>query len=129
MIVAVYGTLRNGGSNFRLLKNSKFITNLKLKGFDLFDLGYFPGAKLGSKSILVELYEIDQQTLKNLDYLEGYRGPNNSNHYNRISITSQGYTFYIYTYCLKTNNNQLIESGDWFDRVNEKRINSKQIFV
>ena len=69
----VYGTLKNGYRNHRLLENSKFVGNGEIKGFALYDLGSFPAivdSENPEEIILGELYEIDEPTLASLDHLE-----------------------------------------------------------
>ncbi len=118
MLVAVYGTLRNGGGNHYRLANAKYITNFRIEGFSMYNIGQFPGIKAGKSTIFVELYEINETILKSLDQLEGFITPNNPrNFYNREEITRNGYTFFIYTYKPLVYEADLIETGDWFDVV------------
>lgn len=85
--IAVYGTLKKGFHNHYLLENSKFIT--KAKSVDKLPMiqGWgFPYAfeALGvGHNIKVEIYEVDNQTLKDLDCLEGV----SSGHYYRREIS------------------------------------------
>lgn len=78
--VFVYGTLKKGYGNHRLLEKSKFLgTAYTHSEFSLYN-GGFPYATDGGKNeIKGELYEVDDNTLQNLDWLEGY-----PSHYNRI---------------------------------------------
>jgi len=72
MLVAVYGTLRQGFPNNDLLEYSEYLGDDILDGFLMFDLGFFPGViRYGDDSILVEVYNVDDYTLSNLDLLEG----------------------------------------------------------
>lgn len=66
----VYGSLKKGFYNHRLLKESTFIGSGIISGYDLYDLGYYQGIKRGSGEVLGEIYEIDQETLKRVDVLE-----------------------------------------------------------
>lgn len=73
MIVFVYGTLMHNQSNHQsYLKDQKYMGQAILSGYSLFDLGSFPGViqEQGGK-VLGELYEVDSQTLRKLDLLEG----------------------------------------------------------
>lgn len=70
----VYGTLKKGHGNHRLLERSEFVGNGEIKGFSLYDLGPFPAvidSKDACEVVVGELYEIDEQTLVAMDRLEG----------------------------------------------------------
>jgi len=72
--VAVYGTLKKGFYNHSFLKNSEFLgTGISHKRFILGHYSY-PAVVPGEEGapIEVEIYRVDEKTLKNLDYLEGY---------------------------------------------------------
>ena len=78
--VFVYGTLRNREENHYLLKNAKYVGTTKTPEglFALYDLGPFPTAVpvvdvVWSPSIVGEVYEVDDETLKQLDTLGPYR--------------------------------------------------------
>ena len=81
MKVAVYGTLRKGFGNNRLLESSKFVGEGKIdNNWSLFvpvvddKMVSFPYAveETSDEGFVCEVYEIDDKTLKSLDYLEGY---------------------------------------------------------
>lgn len=69
-IIFVYGTLKTGYGNHRLLLDSNYMGEGKIIGYDLYDLGSFPGIIGGTGEVLGEIYEIDQYTLKKVDMLE-----------------------------------------------------------
>lgn len=73
MLAFVYGTLKKGFYNHRLLEKSRFMGAAVVKGYQMYDLGSFPGIKESDpeKMIEGEVYEIDQKTLEALDRLEG----------------------------------------------------------
>ena len=72
----VYGTLKVGGlfatqfDDFRI--NS---VNAEIEGYDLFDLGSFPGIKPGNGKVIGELHEYrnPEEVTKNMDRIEGYQ--------------------------------------------------------
>ncbi len=68
----VYGTLMNGQRACERLKDAKFIGNAILRGYEILDLGDFPGIQphVGG-SVVGELYEIDDDMIKDLDLYEG----------------------------------------------------------
>lgn len=85
-LVFTYGTLKKGFSNHRLLENQNFLGKASTIGnlFELYENGRFPmvvGVERG-KNIDGELYEIDDECLATLDWLEGV-----PHHYNRKTIT------------------------------------------
>ena len=70
--VFVYGTLMRGEANHDYyLHDDWFVGKASLSGYDMYDIGAFPGIVLGAGIIPGELYEVDDETLQNLDYLEG----------------------------------------------------------
>ena len=72
--VFVYGTLLWKEPNHRLLASSRLVRQAKTTPeFELLDLGSFPGmVSGGSTSVEGEVYEVDQETLRKLDRLEGH---------------------------------------------------------
>jgi len=74
VLVAVYGTLKKGEPNHRLLSDSEFVgKGHTLPNFDLVEMGSFPGAIKGNQSLTVEVYSVDYNTtFPNLDLLEGH---------------------------------------------------------
>lgn len=88
MKVFVYGTLKQGWGNHRLLEHSKFLGMRTTKDvYDLRNCG-FPYAIRNpeeGRKVLGELYEIDEQTLVNLDRLEGH-----PHHYQRTDVELDG---------------------------------------
>lgn len=80
MLVAVYGTLKRGYSNNRILRNSTFVAEGVVRGFKLFDSSFPVAAPSDNDCIRVEVFDIGEpgtpacdNTLYNLDALEGYR--------------------------------------------------------
>ena len=71
MKIFVYGTLLQGMEREKVLENSLYLGPTIIRA-NLFDLGYFPGIKPGEGAVVGELYEIDEETLKILDEIEGY---------------------------------------------------------
>ncbi len=71
--VFVYGTLKKGFSNHRLLTTgARFIGNDQIAG-TMHDYGYFPAVSLTDRGLPVhgEVYEVTSSTLERLDRLEG----------------------------------------------------------
>jgi len=119
--VFVYGTLREKGSNHRLIK--PFLLDSRpytVKG-DLYDVcGAYPALVLDQEggNVIGELCTVQAEALERLDRLEGYFSPGNpSNLYDRVLFEGDdGEIFFVYTWSrLKVNHRKLqrIESGDW----------------
>lgn len=86
--VFVYGTLKKGFGNHRLLEKSRFIRKAEIPG-TMYNLGAFPGIRPSDSSSLVagEIYEVDDPTLDRLDTLEGH-----PNFYVRRTVDIPGLT-------------------------------------
>jgi len=110
--VAVYGSLRACLSNHYLLEESNcigtFVLNLP---YTMISLISFPALIKTERTnnITVEIYEINNETLKRLDYLEGY-----PSFYNRELISVNGIKAWIY-YINDSHEfkNDIVQSGDW----------------
>lgn len=109
-LVAVYGSLRNGMGNHRLLKDSEYVGTFTTDNkWQMHSLGGFPAIIAGQDSVVVELYRVNQDTFRSLDRLEGF-----PDFYNRKKIDVDGYTAWIY-YMQEDSKylGELVEQGDW----------------
>ena len=71
--VFVYGTLKQGWGNNRLLPPGTFLRKYTTEPlFTMWDIGGLPALTRGADRVLGELYEIDGDTLSDLDRLEGH---------------------------------------------------------
>ena len=72
--VFVYGTLRAGEPNHRLLHGYEQVATLRTAPtFELVNLGAFPAVtRGGSTAVVGEVYEVWSDTLADLDHLEGH---------------------------------------------------------
>ena len=75
--VFVYGTLKRGGGLHHYLSGAEFVGAGFLAGFDMFNLGWFPGIVKRSESqdhelnpVMGEVFLVDDETLKLLDEVE-----------------------------------------------------------
>lgn len=110
--VFVYGSLRKGGYNSFLLRDSEFIKTVKTKDeMSLWDLGTFPAVSFHPVvQIVGEVYEVNKETLQRLDSLEGY-----PNFYDRTQIElDDGSKAWIY-FLHHVTSNKLISTGDWIE--------------
>lgn len=74
MLVMVYGSLKEGFGNHRLLIGQEFLGTFETADpeFFMISLGAFPGVhKGGSGRILGEVYRVDEDCFRSLDALEG----------------------------------------------------------
>lgn len=104
--VFVYGTLKQGYWNNRLLETCKFISEGLLpdhKAYYYGSVGSFPFVEENEgTSVSGEVYLINSNTLANLDRLEGYSGPNRHSFYLRKTSkihTNDGVLDNVYYYC------------------------------
>ena len=70
----VYGSLLRGEANHRLLQRARFVRAARTSPvFTMVDLGAFPGILAGGTTAIAgEVYEVDEDTLRALDRLEGH---------------------------------------------------------
>lgn len=101
--VLVYGTLRMGQGNHRVMEraNGEFVRSLNICGFRMYTLwGGYPGVVRTDDAddwLKVELYEVPD--LEPLDWLEGYNPRNRkAGLYDRQQIDIDGHPAWIYTY-------------------------------
>ena len=86
-LVAVYGSLRSGMGNHQYyLSDSEYKGTFTTEpNYSLYSLSFYPGLELnGNTSVVMEVYEVDEDTLKNLNRLEGYYPGEKSTFYDRI---------------------------------------------
>lgn len=109
--LAVYGTLKKGFSNHRLIQNCKFIGEYEtLPIFTMYSLGPYPAVvHHGNTSITVEIYKIESEEIaKKLDRLEGY-----PHLYTKEIISTEVGDLIIYLFNQSTHDCKIITSGKW----------------
>lgn len=85
--VFVYGTLKQGEGNHRLLEQARFVGDAATKrGFSMTTGGCPFVHMLGEDSIRGEVYEVNEHQLARLDQLEGYVPGRPDNYYDRVEI-------------------------------------------
>ncbi|MGH7163429.1 MAG: gamma-glutamylcyclotransferase family protein [Planctomycetota bacterium] len=113
--LVVYGTLRRGEPRAPFLGGAAFLGELRLPGFNLLDLGEYPGAVPGAGAIVGEAYELPGPALLSvLDDVEGARG--NAPLFRRALVDALGAPAWIYLYARDAANAPRIPSGDWIHR-------------
>lgn len=108
-LVFVYGTLRQGQSNHHYVQDCELLGRFDTpKEFALFDLGAYPALTCGSKSVVGEVYVINDEVLASLDRLEDVPVK-----YRREQIETTFGLAWVYLYQLELTANKEILSGDW----------------
>ena len=113
--VAVYGSLKQGFFNHELLGYSTHIDSGFISGFKMFDLELFPAIiRSPNDKIFVEIYEVEADTLADLDELESYKEDDLENSfYKRICIVSRWGPIMLYVYNKSLKNAQEVIGGNW----------------
>ncbi|MCA1031176.1 gamma-glutamylcyclotransferase [Bacillus timonensis] len=117
--VFVYGTLRKGEGNHRLLEGATCMAEQAWAIGTLYDTGYgYPAMKSAKNSrVYGELYSITESTLAALDQLEGFTAGGTHNLYERIQQTvhTDKGSVLAYLYVAATDHlcHKPISSGDW----------------
>jgi len=86
--IIVYGTLKKGFNNHRLLLNSKFIDTAITKNKYTMTRAGIPYVNEDKPTSFIhgEVYDVDKETLWRLDGLEGFRGSRKNSFYYRKPI-------------------------------------------
>lgn len=123
MKVFVYGTLRRGHGNNRLLRDSDCHGVAVLEGYKMVSLGGFPAIFRGEKddTVVGEVYEVTKPVLNSLDRLEGFNrmDPQMYDLYHAVPVVVEGVERYeCETYTMDHSAREMsdyppVESGDW----------------
>ncbi|MBK7401868.1 MAG: gamma-glutamylcyclotransferase [Myxococcales bacterium] len=70
--VFVYGTLRRGERNHGQIAGALLLGPARAIGYELLDMGPYPGMRLGRGVVHGELYAVDDARLAQLDEFEGH---------------------------------------------------------
>ena len=111
-LLAVYGTLKRGQGNHRVLpEGSVLLGTTRLLGWVMYDLGAYPTivpSEDKRDSVFVEVYEVPD--LVSTDYLEGY-----PNHYDRkkvdVKLVGEVWVYFMHSVPKRARNR--ITSGIW----------------
>lgn len=111
MLVAVYGTLKKSCCNHDILAGSEYLGSDIISGYQMYNIGAFPGAIKGPGEIFVEVYEVlDEQTENNLDILEGYPVL-----YDKDIVNTKFGETTLYVYNGNTRDLEIIDNGFWYE--------------
>ena len=118
-LVSVYGTLRQGNGNHRLLANAEYKgTFTSQPVFNLFGKRCgFPKLKNGGNTpVVMEVYAVNDREAANVDALEGYTEGEVPTFYDKQPIETPWGTAGVYIYVGEPSPNTLIETGDWMNQ-------------
>lgn len=121
MRLAVYGILRmNAGRLSCFMEDANFLGKTKTEPeFTMYGGGCPVVCPGGITAITVEVYDVDEDTMKGTDRLEGY-----PHHYDRMEIDTKygkAWMYFQQPYSLLSNN-RIIKTGDWHDQLEENYI-------
>ena len=74
MYILVYGSLRYGFELHHYLRRARFVGLAFAEGYDMFNLGGYPGVVKGEGRVWGEVYEVDERTISILDQIEDFKG-------------------------------------------------------
>ncbi|MDI9223812.1 gamma-glutamylcyclotransferase [Pantoea sp. EA-12] len=111
MRIIVYGSLRRKQGNSHWMTNAQWLGDHQIEGFDLYNLGHYPGVVEGAGKVCCEVYRIDASTLGELDALRTKNGE-----YKRQLIQTPYGTAWLYVYQRSIAGRTRIASGDWLKR-------------
>ena len=116
-LISVYGTLRSGFGNHRLLTNAEYIGTFNTPPiYDLHDLGGFPALKNGGEtSVVMEVYAVNEQEARRVDMLEGYEEGITPTFYDKQPIETPWGTAGVYIYVDNLDRVPIVESGDYYE--------------
>lgn len=116
MLIAVYGSLRKGLSNHKVIENTKYIGQYETKPiYNMYSLNAFPGiTEGGNTSIVMEVYRVNKEELQRVDNLEGYDSSSNDNDfYKRVVIKTPYGAAFTYLFEGDVEGLSKVKDGDW----------------
>jgi len=119
-LIAVYGSLRQGLGNHGMIKYEELLGTFRTEPkYSMYSIGSsFPGLKKdGTTSIVMEVYEVGDETMDRVNMLEGYveGGAKENNHYNSEDIDTPFGKAKLFIYNNSIDSLHLVENGDWTD--------------
>ncbi|HEY1020776.1 MAG TPA: gamma-glutamylcyclotransferase [Flavisolibacter sp.] len=132
VLFAVYGTLRHGWGNNRILcmpggkpnGGVEYMGIMKTEPrFNMYSLGGFPGvAEGGNTAIVIEVFKVsDESIIDSVNNLEGYSGMrgHRSNWYDTVEVQTPWGTANMFTMNkLNEGGRAIVASGDWNEHNN-----------
>lgn len=111
MRIIVYGSLRRKQGNSHWMTNAQWLGDHQIEGYDLYNIGLYPGVVPGEGVVYGEVYRIDASTLGELDALRTSGGE-----YKRQLIQTPYGSAWMYVYQRSVAGLAHIPSGDWLRR-------------
>ena len=117
--IFVYGTLlSNAMRPASKMVGATVLSRASMPGVDMYDLGWFPGLKVGTGMASVvqgEIIEVDDEGLDRLDAYEG--APQLYRRQSLYAVDEEGVPVLCQTYIYNgpVNPNDLIDSGSWIE--------------
>lgn len=112
-LVAVYGSLRKGLHNHRLLEQADLVGTARISGFKMYSMGGFPFIThedaTEQDTIQIEVYAVTPREMRSLDQLEGY-----PSFYNRELVDTPYGKAWIYFIDNERDGYSPVIDGDWF---------------
>lgn len=113
----VYGTLKKGKIRHEILieQNAEFVDEAVLEGYDLYDIGYYPGIVKGKGKVYGEVYKVSDKLIEILDAIEGVEHNLFKRKILPVELISQKTKLYVFVYVFqrKTKYLQLIANGKY----------------
>lgn len=136
MLVGFYGTLRYADAVSALQAKGCKRMGQALIPATMYDLGAFPGIKMGSGQTVIDIFHIPEdkeyQILRGLDAYEGYRetDPEGSLYVReavpvRLAEEPMPQLVEVYIYNHPTESHPAVPSGDWLQHVKERSYESR----
>lgn len=119
-LLAVYGTLKRGHGNHRVINGAEYVGTTNIDGFKMYSMGGFPAinpshdrpSEAGSSSrpsaIVAEVFKVDDKIMQNADWLEGY-----PDFYNRKLVDTEFGKAWIYFIERELSSLPVVEDGNW----------------
>lgn len=112
MKVFIYGTLMKNMRNNYLLDDSKYIGDAYILDYALYAISWFPGIKRkDGYKVYGEIYEINEETKKRLDYYEGVDSGLYKHTETIAYLGNKQEKVYFYEYLGSVNEDKLIRNG------------------
>jgi gamma-glutamylcyclotransferase (GGCT)/AIG2-like uncharacterized protein YtfP len=139
--VFVYGTLKRGLGNHRIVsRHVRSVRNACMRGW-MYNLGYYPAVVSGSGIVHGQVLELEnpEKAFRAMDILEGYiESGHPRNLYDRMKTTvllDSGHTEEVFVYLYPDRNKDELSTGsgfmpegEWYGESGQERAKRKRLF-
>ena len=132
-LIAVYGNLRKGcKDNYEYLRHSEYLGVFEsLPEYKFLDIGNYPALIKGSGSVIIEVYEVSEQSFNEISEYECCFNYNSTTLNDKYSLTKQEKintpfgeaVIFMYSKPEDVDHAPVITNGDWCDYLILKKIN------